>query len=109
MDQTKGELKAPKEMTPTECLNWCNKQEFATGCEYLIKWSTCKAHTWSVNSGSGDEGQLCSIILPKGLLLISFKERQAGAEVCQAQVKLKVVVEVEFGVDVEACHCLSSG
>ena len=30
--------------------------------------------------------------------------KQAGAELCQAQVKLKVVVEVEFGVDVEACH-----
>ena len=31
---------------------------------------------------------------------------QAGAELCQAQVKLEVVVEigVEFGVEVEACH-----
>ena len=33
-----------------------------------------------------------------------IQEKQAGAELCQAQVKLKVVVEVEFGVDVEACH-----
>ena len=31
-------------------------------------------------------------------------DNQAGAELCQAQVKLKVLVEVEFGVDVEACH-----
>ena len=29
---------------------------------------------------------------------------QAGAELCHAQVKLEVVVEVEFGVEVEACH-----
>ena len=28
------------------------------------------------------------------------KFKQAGAELCQAQVKIKVVVEVEFGVDV---------
>ena len=30
---------------------------------------------------------------------------KAGAELCQAQVKLEVVVEieVEFGVEVEAC------
>ena len=32
------------------------------------------------------------------------QQQQAGAELCQAQVKLEVVVEVEFGVDVEACH-----
>ena len=33
-------------------------------------------------------------------------EGQAGTELCQAQVKLEVVVEVgvEFGVEVEACH-----
>ena len=37
-------------------------------------------------------------------LTIHFKFQQAGAELCQAQVKLKVVVEVKFGVDVEACH-----
>ena len=32
--------------------------------------------------------------------------KQAGAELCQAQVKLEVVVKigVEFGVEVEACH-----
>ena len=32
--------------------------------------------------------------------------KQAGAELCQAQVKLEIVVEfgVEFGVEVEACH-----
>ena len=32
--------------------------------------------------------------------------KQAGAELCQAQVKLEVVVEVgvEFGAEVEACH-----
>ena len=32
--------------------------------------------------------------------------RQAGAELCQAQVKLEDVVEIgiEFGVEVEACH-----
>ena len=32
--------------------------------------------------------------------------KQAGAELCQAQVKLEVVVEVavEFGVEIEACH-----
>ena len=32
-------------------------------------------------------------------------KKQAGAELCQAQVKLKVVVEigVELGVEVEAC------
>ena len=37
------------------------------------------------------------------LTLVSI---QAGAELCQAQVKLEVVVEigVEFGVEVEACH-----
>ena len=37
--------------------------------------------------------------------LNSFKE-QAGAELCQAQVKLEVVVEVgvEFGVELETCH-----
>ena len=28
-------------------------------------------------------------------------EKQAGAELCQAQVKLEVIVEVEFGVEVE--------
>jgi len=33
-----------------------------------------------------------------------IQRRQAGAELCQAQVKLKVVVEVEYGDDVEACH-----
>ena len=32
------------------------------------------------------------------------QNKQAWAELCQAQVKLKVLVEVEFGVDVEACH-----
>ena len=32
------------------------------------------------------------------------EDEQAGAELRQAQVKLKVVVEVEFGVNVEACH-----
>ena len=31
-------------------------------------------------------------------------KKQAGAELWPAQVKPKVVVEVEFGVDVEACH-----
>ena len=31
--------------------------------------------------------------------------KQAVAELCQAQVKLEVVVE--FGVEVEACHCKS--
>ena len=33
-------------------------------------------------------------------------EKQAGAELCQAQVKLEVVVEVgvEFGVELETCH-----
>ena len=32
--------------------------------------------------------------------------KQAGAELCQAQVQIDVVVEigVEFGVEVEACH-----
>ena len=32
--------------------------------------------------------------------------KQAGVELCQAQAKLEVVVEigVEFGVEVEACH-----
>ena len=32
--------------------------------------------------------------------------KQAGAELCQAQVELEVVVEVgvEFWVEVEACH-----
>ena len=32
--------------------------------------------------------------------------KQAGAELCQAQVQLEVVVEIgaEFGVEVEACH-----
>ena len=32
--------------------------------------------------------------------------KQAGAELCQAQLKLEVVVEivVELGVEVEACH-----
>ena len=30
--------------------------------------------------------------------------KQAGAELCQAQVKLEIVVEVEFGVEVETCH-----
>ena len=32
--------------------------------------------------------------------------KQAGAELCQAQVKLEVVVEIriEFGVEVKACH-----
>ena len=35
-----------------------------------------------------------------------FYQKQAGAELCQAQVKLEVVVEVgvEFGVEVEARH-----
>ena len=28
--------------------------------------------------------------------------KQAGAELCQAQIKLEV--EVEFGVEVQACH-----
>ena len=35
---------------------------------------------------------------------IGKNKKQAGAELCQAQVKLEVVVEVEFGVEVEACH-----
>ena len=35
-----------------------------------------------------------------------IKIEQAGAELCQAQVKLEVVVEVgvEFGAELEACH-----
>ena len=74
MDQTVKELEAPKTMSPEECLNWCNKQKFATGCEYLNKWQTCKAHTWSVYAGSGDEGFLCAVILPKGLIFISIKQ-----------------------------------
>ena len=34
------------------------------------------------------------------------KNKQAEAELCQAQVKLEDVVEIgiEFGVEVEACH-----
>ena len=34
-----------------------------------------------------------------------IKKKQAGAELCQAQVQLEVVVEivVDFGVEVEAC------
>ena len=37
------------------------------------------------------------------------KPQQAGAELCQAQAKLEVVVEigVEFGVEVDACHYYS--
>ena len=33
---------------------------------------------------------------------MNYKLRQAGAELCQAQAKLEVVVE--FGIEVEACH-----
>ena len=35
--------------------------------------------------------------------------QQAEAELCQAQVKLEVIVEVwvAFGVEVEACYCYS--
>ena len=36
------------------------------------------------------------------LLPIEQLSEQAGAELCQAQVKLEVVVEV--GVKLEACH-----
>ena len=32
------------------------------------------------------------------------KNNEVGLSFGQAQVKLKVIVEVEFGVDVEACH-----
>ena len=42
-----------------------------------------------------------------GHLMIANKIiKQGGAELCQAQVKLEVLVEVgvEFGVEVEACH-----
>ena len=36
---------------------------------------------------------------------VILSNKQAGAELCQAQVKLEVVVEigVKFGVEVEAC------
>ena len=39
-------------------------------------------------------------------MLFNKSRKQAGAKLCQAQVKLEVVVEigVEFGVEVEACH-----
>ena len=33
---------------------------------------------------------------------MSVQRKQAGAELCQAQVKLEVVVEI--GVEVEDCH-----
>ena len=42
-----------------------------------------------------------------GCFRISIKYiKQAGAELCQAQVKLEVLFEigVEFGVEVRACH-----
>ena len=32
----------------------------------------------------------------------NWKKKQAGAELCQAQVKLEVLVE--FGVEVEVCY-----
>ena len=42
------------------------------------------------------------------ILLSSLRKisQQAGAELCQAQVKLEVVVEfgVEFGIELEPCH-----
>ena len=39
-------------------------------------------------------------------MLFNKSRKQAGAELCQAQVKLEVVVEVGvgFGAEVEACH-----
>ena len=55
------------------CLGWCSQYSLATGCEYNMDNRTCKAHTWSVSSASGHKGFLCSVILPKGMFLISFK------------------------------------
>ena len=40
------------------------------------------------------------------VVLFDLIEQQAGAELCQAQVKLEVVGEIgfEFRVEVEVCH-----
>ena len=43
------------------------------------------------------------------IFLMNKYLEQAGAELCQAQVKLEVVVVVEFGVEVETCHYQSGG
>ena len=67
-DQNSGVLNTSRTMSPTSCLNWCNQQDLATGCEYHIPTSGCSVHTYSVSSGSGHYGSLCSVILPKGLL-----------------------------------------
>ena len=73
-DQNTGVLNSPKELTREECLTWCGKQDMATGCEFKIDEKKCSAHTYSVSSASGDQGMLCSVIMPKGLFLISIKQ-----------------------------------
>jgi len=44
--------------------------------------------------------------IKKGCMGLMKVKEQAGAELCQAQVKIEVVVErgVEFGVEVKAYH-----
>ena len=69
IDQSRGGIDAPNTMKDDECLNWCNEQKLATGCEYKVPDSTCLAHTWSVSSANGNVGSLCSVILPKGLFM----------------------------------------
>ena len=41
---------------------------------------------------------------PKEIFGQQLGKKQAGAELCQAQVKIEVVVVVEFRVEVETCH-----
>ena len=74
LDQNWGGIDPPQEeMSGKDCLNWCQEQNLATGCEYKEDEKKCLAHTFSVSSASGDQGSLCSVILPKGLFLMSVK------------------------------------
>ena len=73
----------------------------------VIKWFICQTpfRVLKVATFYLFLDQLLTKIVSKELHCRSkMWRKQAGAELCQAQVKLKVVVEVEFGVDVEACY-----
>ena len=60
-DQDTGVTPAPKELSKDGCLNWCNLQDSATGCEYQIGPKMCFVHTKSVLFASGNSRSLCFV------------------------------------------------
>ena len=63
-----------------DCVDFCMLQPLVTACEYnkVSKQEKCIAHTFAVGiHTSGDKNGLCSVIIPKGLL-ITFNPLQYG-------------------------------